>query len=191
MNTKKALFLILIIALLIRLKTAFFYEEESWKIPYFGFDESLYYSMALNMLKTSPLNYTLKDAPLAPLFFWNYRVWYLDIPLFHHPPVFTWTYMIFQFFLGSSFLTGRLLNVILGVVNIYTVYLIGKRISPKVGLLSALFLTVSPLHIQLSAFVLMDMMLTVFVTLFVLYVLKIAEKRSTHNLIICGIILGM
>lgn len=188
---KKLLVLILLVALSIRLKAAYFYEAETWKIPYFGFDECLYYSMALNMLKTSPLNYTLKGAALAPISFWEHRSAYIDFPLFHHPPLFTWTYMVSQLFLGSSFMTGRLLNVALGVINIYTVYLIGKRISPGVGLLSAMFLAVSPLHIQLSAFVLMDMILAVFVSLFILYVIKMSEERSTRNLAVCGTVLGM
>jgi 4-amino-4-deoxy-L-arabinose transferase-like glycosyltransferase len=182
------IFLILLLAFSLRLLTALCFEASSERIPYLGFDESVYYSLAHHMRHTSPFAYTLHD---APLFFQTYRVWYLDQPLFHHPPLFSWSLMAVQFILGSGFFGGRLLNVFLGTVGVYVTYLLGKRLSPRVGILSALLLSLSPLHIQLSAFVLMEMMLSVLVSVFLLYAIKTIEDGRLMNAVGAGMILGL
>jgi 4-amino-4-deoxy-L-arabinose transferase-like glycosyltransferase len=182
------IFLILLLAFFLRLLAALYYEASSEHTPYLGFDESVYYSLALHMRHTSPFEYTLHD---SPLFFQTYRVWYLDQPLFHHPPLFSWSLMVIQTILGSRFFSGRLLNVFLGTAGVYVTYLLGKRVSPRVGILSALLLSLSPLHIQLSAFVLMEMMLSVLVSVFLLYVIKTIEDGRLMNAISTGMILGL
>ena len=100
-----------------------------------------------------------------------------EFRLMYYPPLIPYLYLIFfapliliKFLIGSFgslielknslildssslWLTARLISVLIGTVTIYLVYLIGKKIFNQwIGLVSALFLTFSFLHLQLSHF---------------------------------------
>jgi 4-amino-4-deoxy-L-arabinose transferase-like glycosyltransferase len=164
-------------------------EEQSREISYLGYDESVYYSLARNALETSLFNYTLNG---AHLYLNEYRTWYLERPIFHHPPLFVWLFAFSQMFFGTSLLVGRLLNVLLGTLSVYVVYLIARQLSKdeQVALTSGFFLAVSALHIQLSSLVLIDMLLTLYVSLFVLSTLQLAEEGIRKRAIQAGFFLG-
>jgi 4-amino-4-deoxy-L-arabinose transferase-like glycosyltransferase len=185
---KERLFLILILGTLIRILAAFHFQSASVSLNYLGFDESVYYSLAKNMGDGSIFSYTLKGS--TP-YFQDYSVWYLEEPLFHHPPLFVWLLHLWHRILGDDLLVSRFLNVVLGSITIYITYLIGNRISDKVGLLSAMFLAISAINVQQSALILTDTLLTLLSGLFILFTLLFVENKSNFNLIALGTILGL
>ncbi len=68
-----------------------------------------------------------------------------------HPPGWFAVLWVFGKVFGYSEIALRMPSVLFGVITIYLVYLIGKRlVSKKVGLLAALLLSINPLHIYYS-----------------------------------------
>ncbi|MFQ5816322.1 MAG: glycosyltransferase family 39 protein, partial [Candidatus Hydrothermarchaeaceae archaeon] len=181
---------VLLLSLLIGLFSSLHLEGQSRELSYLGYDESVYHSLARHVLGTSPFEYTLRD---APLYLNDYRAWYVERPVFHHPPLFTWLLAFSQLLLGSSLLVGRFLNVLLGTLNVYVVYLIARRLSDdeRIALASGFFLAVSPLHVQLSSLVLMDGLLALLVSLFVLSTLRLAEDATPVKAAQAGLFLGL
>ncbi len=139
-----------------------------------------------------------------------------DFRPMYYPPVIAYIYLIFlspvlliEFLFGqfsnlSDFknflildptviwLTVRTATALLGTATIYLIYLIGKKLFNKqVGLLSALFLSLSFLHIQLSHFARHWVPATFFVTLVVLFSILIYQKRDNRYYIWAGIFLGL
>jgi 4-amino-4-deoxy-L-arabinose transferase-like glycosyltransferase len=185
---KRELLFILILGALIRVWAAFYFQTASVSLSYLGFDESVYYSLAKNMGESSIFSYTLKGS--IP-YFQDYTVWYLEEPLFHHPPLFVWLLFLWHRILGDGLLVSRFLNVVLGSLTIYVTYLIGSRINLKVGILSALFISISAFNIQQSALILTETLLTLLCALFILWSLRFVENKSSFNLIAMGTILGL
>jgi len=70
----------------------------------------------------------------------------------------------------ACFLAGRTLSALLGSATLLVLYQLGKEFySWKVGLGAAAFLAVTVLHVQLSHFLTVDIMLTFFITLVLYY----------------------
>lgn len=96
-----------------------------------------------------------------------------------HPPFYylllkTWT-LIF----GYSEISLRLPSVVLGVATVYVIYLIGKKIAgEKLGIISALFLVTSGLHLYYSQEARMYALSTFAVSLTVYFFLKVREKAK-------------
>ena len=93
----------------------------------------------------------------------------------------------------NFFLTGRAVSAFFGSLTLIILYLLGKRaFSPRVGLLSAAFLAFTVLHIQLSHFLTVDVMLTFFVV-FALYVLAllIEGHHPLRYYLLTGTVLGL
>lgn len=85
---------------------------------------------------------------------------------FHKPPLYAWlTAIVFKIF-GFTEFWGRFWAAVFGVAGVYLAYLFGRRIyNERVGLVSALILTFSPLYIVLSKIALVDVLLCFFITL--------------------------
>src|SRR3990172_1408620 len=114
----KIIVLITLLGFILRLLAAFHFQSESISLEYLGYDEAVYYSFARQMTKTSPFLYTLRDSPV----FQDYMMWYLEKPLFHHPPLFVWLLYGWQSLFGDSIFASRLPNVILGSLTIFITY---------------------------------------------------------------------
>lgn len=67
-----------------------------------------------------------------------------------HPPLWFGLLWLWGRVFGYGETIVRLPSVILGISTIYITYLIGKKYAEKVGLYSALFLAIAPLHIYYS-----------------------------------------
>lgn len=68
-----------------------------------------------------------------------------------HPPGYFFILWIWGYLFGFSEVSVRMPSVIFGVLTVFITYLIGKDLfSKKIGLLSALFLALAPLHIYYS-----------------------------------------
>ena len=75
------------------------------------------------------------------------------------------------------FLTGRMMSALFGSLTLLLLYRFGKRFfSERVGLLSLAFLSLTVLHIQLSHFLTVDVMLTFFVLLAVYCAARLVES---------------
>ncbi len=89
------------------------------------------------------------------------------------------------------FLVGRFVTAIFGLGTVGVVYLIGRRMfSGKVGLISALFLSFSFLHITCSRVIKPDVVMVFFATLSFLFIYRIYERGKTWDYILAAIFLG-
>ncbi|RMF90672.1 MAG: hypothetical protein D6733_03175 [Methanobacteriota archaeon] len=179
LTERRLLILIVALGFLARAGAALHFTGQGAAIDYFGYDESVYYSLARHMAGTTPFSYTLQG---AELYFQDYRIWYVDAPLFHHPPLFVWLLYLWQRLLGSDVLLSRMLNVLIGTVTIYVVYLIGRRVSGYAGLLSAAFISLSAISIQQSGLLLMDSLLAMLTAAFILSVIRFSEDGTWTSL---------
>lgn len=90
------------------------------------------------------------------------------------------------------YLMGRGITALLGSATIPLVYLIGRRIGgPLTAAGAALLLTLNPEHIAESKLVSVDVPLTFFVTLTLLYCLRLADRPRGKNYVRAGLYLGL
>lgn len=67
-----------------------------------------------------------------------------------HPPTYIY-FLHFLQYISSNIIFLKLVFIIIGMLSIYTVYLIAKKLySEKIGLIAALLLCINPLHIEFS-----------------------------------------
>lgn len=93
---------------------------------------------------------------------------------------------------GKIYLIGRLLAAIMGVLTVYLTYLIGKRLfSEKIGLVSALFLSVTPVLVIHSHYLKMDVPMTFWLTLTFLLITHILVSDKMKWYIWAGIGAGL
>ncbi|MEE9594717.1 MAG: glycosyltransferase family 39 protein [Candidatus Hydrothermarchaeales archaeon] len=187
---RKRLAGVLLLALVLSVYSALHFEKQGQEIPYVGYDESVYFSLSRHILDTSPFNYTLRG---APLYFNDHRAWYIERPIFHHPPLFTWLLSFAHLVFGSRLLVGRFLNVAFGVLTIYVTYKMALQVSGDSGvaIASSFFLAISSLHVLLSSLVLMDGLLTLLVSLFVLSTIQLSENGTREKAIKAGLFMGL
>jgi len=96
-----------------------------------------------------------------------------------HPPLYYLVIMFWAKLFGTSEIALRGLSVVAGVGSVYSVYLIGKEIySERVGLLSALFIATSGLHIYYSQEARMYALAAFFVCLAVLAFIRLGGRYS-------------
>jgi len=201
------LFLILILALLARTIGL------GWDLPpRASGDEYHTVGRALNLLVPGGARYFL-DQPEAeprvrfflknPGYFDPHRVSFSYPPLFVYVQVLAYKlYYLFGHLIGSFqsikdltvsqiFLVGRFVTAIFGLGTVGMVYLIGRRMfSKKVGLISALFLSFSFLHIQCSRVIKPDVPMVFFASLSFLFIYRIYERGKTWDYILAAIFLG-
>lgn len=102
-----------------------------------------------------------------------------------HPPgwfilLWFWTKLF-----GYSEIAIRIPSVIFGMLSVWVIYLIGKKIhSEKLGLVAALLLCVNPLHIYYSQEGRMYMMATLAVSINVFILLKLIKGERTNFLML-------
>lgn len=100
---------------------------------------------------------------------------------FHKPPLYAWmTTVLFNLFGFSEFI-GRFWASIFGILGVFVTYKFGKALyNERAGLLAALMLAFSPLYIVLSKMALVDIFLTVFMTLSV-YMFYLGYKNPSDK----------
>jgi|GEM_PF-5545802 len=182
---KNRISLIIFVGFILRLAMA--QSFNAMNNSYFGYDESVYFSLARNMAASGPLTYTLADSPMI---LQSYKMWYLSEPLFHHPPLYTWLIYLWQQLFGQSIFVSRIPNIFIGLATIYLTYLIGRRLSEETGLIAAFFIAISALNIQQSGLILTDNLLAMLTAAFILFTIQLSEGKSSA-LILCGLTLGL
>ncbi len=120
----------------------------------------------------------------APIPWWTKLSWH------DHPPLVFWIQHIFIKLLGENNFAFRLPSALLGVLSVWLVYLIGRRIfSEKAGLISSLLLAVTANHIFISRVGLQESYVIFFILLTFLFFLK--SLSNTRCLIWTGVFVGL
>ncbi len=167
----KPIIAILLISFFLRL--AFAYAE-----PVKWWDETVYASLGWD-LKSNPTHYSFDggwsdynhDWPKA-----GYRA-----------PLLSYMLGILFFFFGQNMLLLNMLMPLIGAINVFLVYLLGKKLfSRKIGLYAAAFLALMPVHVFYSGKILTDVLSTMLITLsFFLFVLW-SEKEDNKFAVLTG-----
>jgi mannosyltransferase len=109
-----------------------------------------------------------------------------------HPPLY---YLILHYwtaFFGGSEIALRIPSVIAGILTIYVVYLIGRELSnQKTGLMGALLLATSGLHIYYSQEARMYSLAALFVALSVYFFTKILHRDRVGDFAWFGLFLSL
>jgi uncharacterized membrane protein len=119
---------------------------------------------------------------------------YFIYPTFH-------IYLIFSILLASgagllptavSILTGRYVTVFFGVLTTYIVYLLGREIhSEEMGLFTASFLAITPLHVVHSHFFTNDVPVTFWILTSLFFSFKILNSSHKKWYVLAGITGGL
>lgn len=92
---------------------------------------------------------------------------------------------------AKIYTAGRIIAVVLGVLTVYAVYALGRRMYSKpVGLMAALFMAVAPLHVMHSKFMAVDVPATFFLVLSLIYANRIPKDTRIRNYILAGLLAG-
>ncbi len=90
------------------------------------------------------------------------------------------------------FVVGRVISAIFDTLTIFIIFLIGRKLfGETIGLLSSFIYSLSVLPIQLSHFFAVDTILTTFLCLTLLFILKIYEKESLLKSLALGLFFGL
>lgn len=123
------------------------------------------------------------------LSFWQFVSSY-PIGDFHPPGWFAILWVTTHIF-GSSEISARFPSLLLSVATVYLIYLIGKQLfNKRVGLISALLLSISPLHIYYSQEARMYALAAFAVSLSTYFLIKLASDIRLKNFLTYGISLG-
>ena len=153
-------------------------------IPHVENDEVIYQTLA-DKVSEKFSDYSLQGTDiLKQLPAVNY-----DHPVFHRPPFFVYALALFRTVFGKDL--GILLPMLSGVLLIWMIYLLGRRMyDEKRALLSAFILSCCPIILFGSTRILMDIVLTALVLFTVLAVSIAAEKGRLLWYVIAGALLG-
>ena len=110
------------------------------------------------------------------------------------PPLFFWLVNLSTFFLGeNSEMANRLPSALAGLITLFVTFLFGERLfHPKVGFLSALILGTSFLFLQLSRWMMLDSLVTLFFLLTLYYFYLGIEKEGSRrkDYLLAGLFMG-
>ena len=108
-----------------------------------------------------------------------------------HPPVYFYLAMPF-FMVFPSLYTIRLYNVLLGLVNLFLIFVICRSVyNDKIATIAALVYALYPFAIYSSKLVLVDNAAALFITLSVLVLVEYIRKKKSKNILFCGLFAGL
>lgn len=119
---------------------------------------------------------------------------------FNYPSLYLYVCAVFilpvQAFGGDvwpvSMLIGRTISLFFGILSIIATYFVGKELyDHRTGLLSALFLTLTPMHIAFSVQLKPDTMQLFFVILSIFYCIKIFKYRKPIHCYVAMVFAGL
>ena len=145
-------------------------------------DEPTYVSAALN-LGAGRIGRQLNPPVLPNILFIEYATYYVIERIFGNISSAVEFEHLYRVDPSVFFLLGRLTSALMGILNIVIIYLVGQKASnQKTGLLAALFLSLSFLHVRDSHFAVPDVMMTLLVSTSVLLCL-LATKDANRKLV--------
>ena len=132
----------------------------------------------------------LLDADESP---WNPRWFpYGTLPLYLLKGVQLATDPVLDMDVWELRLAGRAISALADVLTVLTVYLLALRLADRrVALLATALTTLAVLHIQLSHFYAVDTLLTLFVTLSLLFAVRVMQEGGRKSSILAGASVGL
>lgn len=92
----------------------------------------------------------------------------------------------------ASYMVGRALVAMAGTATVFVTYLVGRRfISPGAGLLGALILAVSPVHVSNSHFATSDVPMAFFATLSLVFIWQVYKRGLLRDYLLAGLVVGL
>ncbi|HEY3297754.1 MAG TPA: glycosyltransferase family 39 protein [Armatimonadota bacterium] len=89
--------------------------------------------------------------------------------------------------LHGMYLAGRLTALLLGLLTVYLVFRIGDRAYGRgTGLIAALFMAAMPIHVMHSRFLAVDVPATFFISLVLLYSIRITQDKGLFRNYLCA-----
>src|SRR4030042_3371068 len=89
-------------------------------------------------------------------------------------------------------LVGRAMSAVFDTATVLTVFMLGRRLYGRgVGLLAALLVAFAVLHVQLSHFLAVDVMLTLFVALALFFTARVMQRGDRGSAALPGLSLGL
>jgi 4-amino-4-deoxy-L-arabinose transferase-like glycosyltransferase len=111
------------------------------------------------------------------------------------PPLFFWLVNLSTFFLGANYeLTNRLPSTLAGFITLFITFLFGSKLfNSRVGLLSSLILATCFFFPQISRWMMLDSIFTLFFLLSLLYFYLgfENEKERRRNFLLAGLFMGL
>ena len=94
---------------------------------------------------------------------------------------------------GLHYLIGRWVGAIAGTLTVLVVFFLGTAVSRSraVGLVAALLLAVCHLHVRESHFATVDVVMTLFVTVSLLFAVHASSRPTTFNYVLAGLFAGL
>ena len=133
-----------------------------------------------------------KPAALYYITFLFYGVFYMLGKIFGF---FESTIQFAIYYLNNTYyfyIIARFIVIIFGILTVYVTYMIGKKAyGNKAGLLAALLLSVTPLHIVYSRSALPDVPSVFFLTLAMYQIVLITLENKTNNYLFAGLFSGL
>lgn len=190
MKDRYILLILLVFSILLRSPT--FYLEHN------GVDEGVHYVLGKSLYE-DPARYTLQRQSEVPgeLVFkmedWSFSLpEYYDEPIFHGHPLFSYLISFSFHIFGVSVGSAALIPFIFGTVTPIFVYILGTSLfDRRVGLLSAFFITICPLHWAASAKIWNDVVVTFMLVLSFYFYYEGLNKNEQRNLYLAGFFLGL
>jgi 4-amino-4-deoxy-L-arabinose transferase len=184
-KNKYLIILILLIGLFLRVRLSQDKCVHKW-------DERYHALVAKNLLK-HPLKPTLYE---TSLFAYDYKQWYANHLWLHKQPLPLWLIAASYAVFSSGDLQTRIPSILLSLLAIYVTYLLGKNLfNDKVGLLSAFFMSINGLVIEMVAGRVAtdhyDILYMVFTEISILFALISAQKNKIFYAFLSGIFIGL
>lgn len=179
------LLLILIVGLFLRIRLAQDNFVHKW-------DERFHALVSKNVMK-HPLKPTLyEDAVLS----YDYTKWYSNHVWLHKQPLPLWLIASSYKLFGVSDFNTRIPSIFFSVLGIYITYLLGKHFfGKKTGLLSAFFMAINGLVIEMAAGRVAtdhyDLLFMVFIEIAILFAYYNAMLKRTVFAFVSGVFIGM
>lgn len=93
---------------------------------------------------------------------------------------------------AALYLTGRIVTDLLGTATIAVIYFLGRRLyGRKAGLLAALLYAVTPIAVQHSHFLTVDVPATFFVSLALLWAARLLTRQTWADYVLAGFFVGL
>lgn len=162
-----------------------------WGLPYhFHSDEHVLTYFAEKLRTTESIPQLLQQEKrffLYPPFLMYLLIVLVTLVSFFHPFSYTDPASLTLYYL-----LGRGMVACFGSLTLLLVYQLGKRLYTKsIGMLAAIFLSFSVLHIRDSHFCFPDVPMTFFVVLTIFFAAGIAEGKGTKSYVLTGICAGI
>jgi 4-amino-4-deoxy-L-arabinose transferase-like glycosyltransferase len=176
---KENKFLILILLLALTIRVIFVFVSP---LPYW--DETVYANLGRD-LSINPFDYSFAN-----------HGWSDYIPgggwpkAGYRPPLLPYIFAIF-YFLGIDYLNIFLMPLI-GTLSVLAIYILGKKLfSKEVGLYSAAFISLLPVHVLYSSKMLNDAFATFFITITIISFWKGYEEKNSKHKILFGLFFAL